>query len=248
MTDRNNDNEVQKDHSGIDDEPMFIPGSASNTYLPPLPNEGDEEALEEQKTPFRRIWDRYSYPAVRIYLTQFAMGIFGASLALATGKTLGGWSIAAGIFSILFFIVLIHTVAWDIGSSDRIAVDGGRRKRNLFTGTLVGLGAGIPNFLLAILFTVTFLSGAHNVAAVTKVVMMFTEGMYWSLICNFSLGGTALHNYWWIYFVMALCTVLFVTVSYIMGFYNFGLPKFLTNRGVEAERAEREKRQKPKQK
>lgn len=249
VTEHNNENEIKKDVSGLgDDESTFIPGSSNNTYLDPLPSEGDEEALDALKSPFRRIWDRYSYSAVRIYLTQFAMGVFGASLALATGKTLGALSIAAGIFSLLFFAVLVHTVAWDIGASDRIAVDGGRRKRRLYTGALVGLGAGIPNFLLALLFTVTFLGGAHSVAAVTKVVMMFSEGMYWSLICNFSVSGIALHNHWWTYFLMALCTVLFVSVSYILGFYNVGLPKFLMNKGVEAERARREKKDRAKEK
>lgn len=243
MTEHNSDNEINKNVSGLDDdESTFVPGGSDNTYLPPLPNEGDEEALEAQKSPFRRVWDRYSYSAMRIYLTQFAMGVFGASLALATGKTLGALSIAAGIFSLLFFIVLVHTVVWEIGASDRLSVDGGRRKRRLYTGALIGLAAGIPNFLLALLFTVTFLGGAHSVAAVTKVIMMFSEGMYWSLICNLSIAGSALHNYWWVYFVIALCTVLFVSISYILGFYNVGLPKFLMNRGVEAERASREKR------
>lgn len=243
VAEQNNENEIKRDVSGLgDEESPFVPGGSDNNYLPPLPSEGDEEALDAQKSPFRRVWDRYSYSAMRVYLMQFAMGLFGSSLALATGKTLGGLSIAAGVFSLLFFVALIHTVVWEIGASDRLSVDGGRRKRRLYTGALVGLAAGIPNFLLATVFTLTFLGGAHNVAAVTKVIMMFSEGMYWSLICNFSVGGSALHNYWWTYFAMALCTVLFVTISYILGFYNVGLPKVLMNKGVEAERARREKK------
>lgn len=245
VTEHNNENEMKKDVSGLgDDESTFVPGSSNNTYLDPLPSEGDEEALDALKSPFRRIWDRYSYSAVRIYLTQFAMGVFGASLALATGKTLGALSIAAGIFSLLFFAVLVHTVAWDIGASDRIAVDGGRRKRRLYTGALVGLAAGIPNFLVATVFALTW---PNSVAAFMKVVAMFSEGMYWGIICNIpKVGGLWLHDHWWTYFLMALCTVLFVSVSYILGFYNVGLPKFLMNKGVEAERARREKKDRAK--
>ncbi len=253
MAEHKNENENKIDLSGLgDEEELFTPGSAQNTYLPPLPNEGDEEALEEGKSPFRRVWDRYSYSAMRIYLTQFAMGVFGASLALATGKNLGALSIAAGIFSLLFFVVLVHANAWEIGASDRISVDGGRRKKRLYMGALVGLAAGIPNFLLAVLFTATYLGGAHSVAAVTKVVMMFSEGMYWSLICNIKVLETPLHLYWWTYFLMALCTVLFISISYILGYYNVGLPKVLRSRSVEEERAAREKKAsrsgKPKQK
>ena len=249
MTDQQKNEKDEREHRDpLGDEPVFIPGDPNNTYLPPLPNEGDEEALDEQKSRFRRIWDRYSYAAVRIYLTQFAMGIFGASLAMATAKNFGTIFLVSGIFAMLFYAVLLHSVVWNVGSADRISVDGGRRKKNLFAGTLLGLAAGIPNFLLALLFTVTYLGGAHNVAAVTKVIMMFSEGMYWSFITYFQPGGLLLHNCWWVYFLMALCSVLLVSLSYIAGFYNVGLPKFLTSKGEEAERAEREKKQKPKQK
>ena len=78
--------------------------------------------------------------------------------------------------------------------------------------------------------------------------MMFSEGMYWSFICYFNIGESPLHTFWWIYFVLALVTVLLVGASYVMGFYNVGLPSALTSKGEEAERAEREKRQKPKRK
>lgn len=251
MTEQKNEKEKEIDLSGLgDEEELFIPGSSQNTYLPPLPSEGDEEALDADKSPLRRWWDRYSYSAMRIYLTQFAMGVFGASLALATGKKLGALSIAAGIFSLLFFVVLVHANAWEIGASDRISVDGGRRKKRLYMGTLVGFFAGIPNFLVATVFALTY---PNSVAAFMKVIAMFSEGMYWSIICNIpAIGGRFLHDYWWTYFLMALCTVLFVSISYILGYYNVGLPKVLQSRSVEEERAARErktvKKEKPKQK
>lgn len=235
-------NEKEIDLSGLgDEEELFVPGSSQNTYLKPLPSEGDEEALDAGKSPLRRFWDRYSYSAMRIYLTQFALGIFGASLALATGKTLGPLSIAAGIFSLLFFVVLVHTNAWEIGASDRISVDGGRRKRRLYMGALVGLLAGVPNFLVATVFALTWPNG---VAAFMKVIAMFSEGMYWGIICNIpAIGGRMLHDHWWTYFLMALCTVLFISISYILGYYNVGLPKVLQSRSVEEERAAREKKE-----
>lgn len=238
-------NEKEIDLSGLgEEEELFTPGSSQNTYLPPLPSEGDEEALEEGKSPLRRWWDRYSYSAMRIYLTQFAMGVFGASLALATGKTLGALSIASGIFSLLFFVVLVHANAWEIGASDRISVDGGRRKRRLYMGALVGLLSGVPNFLVATVFALTW---PNSVAAFMKVIAMFSEGMYWSIICNIpAIDGRMLHDHWWIYFLMALCTVLFVSISYILGYYNVGLPKVLRSRSVEEERATREKKEQAK--
>ena len=60
--------------------------------------------------------------------------------------------------------------------------------------------------------------------------------------------STASANAWWIYFVIALVTVLIVAVSYVFGYLNIGTPKALTSKGEEAERAEREKKKKPKQK
>lgn len=245
MTDNNHPKDTEKENQKLEDEPIFIPGDPNNTYLPPLPSESEEDRFDEQKSPFRRVFDRYSYSAVRIYLTQFAMGLFGASLAMATAKNLNGVFLATGIFSMLFFLVLLHPVVWNVGSSDRIAVDGGRRKRNLLTGLWLGLSAGIPNLLFAALYTVTFLLGAHAFAAVMKVIMMFSEGMYWSFICFFRIGETPLHGFWWIYFVMAGLTALMVAVSYILGFYNIGLPKALANKGEEAERAARDKHRKP---
>lgn len=246
MVDTQNEKDPKEEQSSID-EPLFFPGDPKNTYLPPLPNEGDEEALDEQKTPFRRVGDRYSYSAVKLYVTQFAMGIFGASVSLATAQNINGLFLAASIFSTLFFVILLHMTVWNIGSSDRISVDGGRRKRNLFTGALIGIAAGIPNFLLAILYTVTYFCGAHSVAAVTKIIMMFSEGMYWSFLRYFKIDGLELDCYWWIYFVIAFVTVFFITISYILGYFNVGLPKFLAAKGEEAERTAKEKKksQKP---
>jgi len=250
VTDQNTPKDTREESRELNNEPTIIPGDPNNTYLPPLPSESDEDRFDEQKSPFRRVWDRYSYSAVRIYLTQFAIGLFGASIAISTAKNLNGIFLATGIFSLLFFIALLHPLVWNIGSSDRIAVDGGRRKRNLLTGMWLGLAAGIPNFLFALLYTVTFLFGAEGtiaaaISAVMKVIMMFSEGMYWSFICYFRLGDLPLHSYWWVYFVMAGLTVLFVTVSYLLGYYNIGLPKIFASKGEEAERAEREKHRKP---
>ena len=242
------------------DEPIFTPGDPNNTYLPPLPSEGDEDAYEEQKSPFRRIWDRYSYSAVRVYLTQFAIGIFGGSLAYSLSASAGTLFWLSSAFAILFFAVLVYTVVWNVGSADRISVESGKRKRNLFVGLLLGLAAGIPNFLLATVHAIGLWLGIGNICAITYVIITFTEGMYSGLsLWIAGVRGTnelavnqeiasSVAQCWWLYFVIAFITVLIVAFSYVMGYLNVGLPKALTNRGEEAERAEREKRRPPKQK
>ena len=223
----------------------FVPGARENEYLAPLINEGDEERLEAEKTPFRRAFDRYSYSVLRIYLTQFAVGIFGAATAMATAKNKGAWFLASGIFSMLFLAFLLHSVAWNVGANDRISVDAKRRKRNLWTGLLLGLTAGVPSFLVAAVYTVAFLSGAGNLAAVMKVLMLFSEGMYWTFLNLIEIGGQYLHLYWWVYFLMPLITAALVAVSYVTGYFNLRVTNILVEKGTEAEREAAEKKKKP---
>ena len=257
MTDQNNE---QKNVSGLDEEPLFTPGDPGNPYLPPLPSEGDEDAYEEEKSPARRVWDRYSYTALRIYLTQFAIGIFGGSLAYSLSAKASFLLFVSSVFSILFFGVMAYAVAWNAGASDRISVDSGRRKKKLYVGALLGLAAGIPNFLLATLNAIGIWFGISAMQFLSYVAMTFSEGMYFGTILWFaglrgsntqelnSAIATATANTWWIYFAIALVTVLIVAVSYLFGYFNVGAPRALTNKGEEAERVEREKRAKPKQK
>ena len=223
----------------------FTPGASNNKYLDPLINEGDEERLEAQKTPFRRAFDRYSYSVVRIYLTQFAVGIFGAATAMATAKDKGAWFIASGIFSMLFLAFLLHSVAWNVGANDRISVDSKHRKRNLWTGLLLGLTAGVPSFFVAAVYSIAFVAGAHNLAAVMKVIMLFSEGMYWTFLNLIEIGGQYLHLYWWVYFLMPLITAALVALSYVTGYFNLRVTNILVEKGSEAERAAAEKKKKP---
>ena len=62
-----------------------------------------------------------------MFLDQIAMTVFGTMLSFATLKN-EGLLLASSIFSILFYLMLLYTVGWDIGARDKIRIDGGRMK------------------------------------------------------------------------------------------------------------------------
>ena len=95
----------------------------------------------------------YSYSSVKMFVNQFAISIFGAMLSMAStaaqNDTLAFW---CSILSIVFYLFLIYTQAWELGAKDRISVDIGKKEYKPLTGLWTSVLANVPNFLIAIAF------------------------------------------------------------------------------------------------
>ena len=169
-------------------------------------------------------FSQYSYGMVKMLVNQLAISIFGGVLAMATSAAGNDTlTLVVSIFAILFYLFLIYTMTWEIGAKDKISVDVGKKTYRPYVGFVMALIANIPNLIIALVFTIgtTFASTNGNVAAVSKLVAMVAEGMYFGAISVIKIGGVALHQYWWTYFLMTVPAIIAATVAYLLGHRNF---------------------------
>ena len=83
----------------------------------------------------KNFYKKYSFAMVKLFVTQCVIGLFGNMLALFSASVQSvAVTVAAGIFSMLFYYFLIYITVWEIGSKDVPAIEGGRLKRSNMTG------------------------------------------------------------------------------------------------------------------
>ena len=175
----------------------------------------------------KSFFDMHGYTCLKLFINQVAISIFGTVLSMTTmAMENNALTIAVSVFSILFFTVLVYIMMWEVGAKDRLSVDLGKKEKKLGTGLLIALVGNIPNFIIAILFTIgaPFMATqewAGNICAVAKVISLFVEGMYSGLINTVTIGGTLLSNFWWTYFAITVPTIAAVWISYLIGYSNF---------------------------
>ena len=170
--------------------------------------------------------NNYSYSAIKMFVNQFAISIFGAMLSMATtagnNNTL---SIVVSCLAILFYLFLIYTLTWEIGAKDRISVDIGKKKKNIHTGLLVSALAAIPNLIIAIVYSIGYpfmseYTWAGNMCTVVRLVSILLQGMYLGLTSSVSIGGVTLNFYPITYFAVMLPAMLTSWLAYSLGFKN----------------------------
>ncbi len=167
---------------------------------------------------------RYSYESVHLFLNQVAIGLFGLVLALAAGMAENnGLKIVTSVFSILFFLFLQFSSVWRVGAEDRVSVDLGKRKRDLWVPVKMWLLANSLNLLLALLITlgiffsdVKAFSSIGGVAATIKYII---EGMYTGVL-SVRVGGEPLNTLWFMHFLTTLPALFVVFASYLCGLNN----------------------------
>lgn len=168
----------------------------------------------------------YSYSSIKMFLDQFALSLFGSMLSMATtaaeNNTL---SLVLSIVAVLFYLFLLYTLVWEVGAKDRISVDIGKKTYRPHTGMLVALVANIPNFIIAILFTIgapfnTTHEWAGGLCVVANCLTAVFEGMYLGITTTLKVGGVALNRLWWSYFVIIIPSLLVSWIAYYLGFKN----------------------------
>ena len=168
---------------------------------------------------------QYSYSIVKMFVNQFAISIFGIVLAMATMAAENNiLTLVVSIFSILFYLFLIYTMTWEIGAKDRISVDVGKMPYRPHTGLVLSLLANIPNFLIALLYTIAYpfeeQSWAGNLNFVLNLISSVMEGMYRGVMSVITVSGLPLFRHWWAYFLIIIPALLATWIAYFMGYKN----------------------------
>lgn len=178
---------------------------------------------------------RYSYESVHLFLNQFAIGLFGITLALAAGMAKNeALRTVTSLFSIVFFLFLQYIAMWKVGANDRLSHDLGKLKKDYSVPVFMWLLSNSLNLLLALLISlamwfndVAFFSSVGGVATVIKHII---EGMYTGLLAT-KVGGAPLNSYWFVYFLTTLPALLVIFGAYALGFNNF---KFFKSEGKKS--------------
>lgn len=185
---------------------------------------------------------------VKMFIHQCVIGLFGNILALFSASVKSvPVTIAVGVFGILFYFFLIYMLIWDVGSRDSNSIDAGRSEYLPFAGLFIAIGAAIPNLFLALLHALCFPFAASNeflsgVCAISRIVMLFINGMYTGLMSTIKIGGMAINNFWWTYFIIALPIMAVSTLAYILGTKNMHFTKILLPVTPEEQEIKREKK------
>lgn len=195
--------------------------------------------------------ERYSYDSVRMALNQIATAIFGFALAMTAVKAeSNALMLATSIGAVLFYLMLNYGVAWRVGSRDKVTVDLGRRSYRPLTGLWISLLANSVNLILAVLVAVGALAGVQNLEGIPRFIVMLLEGMYLGLINVIKVGGVAVNEYWWVFLLLPIPSLLVSLVGYIAGVKDFhitriGVPELPeSDRPTKQEKRERKKAEK----
>ncbi len=189
---------------------------------------------------------RYSYTMVKLFLNQFAIGLFGAVITLALSK-IGGDDeslsdtvmIVASVLATLFYMFLTYTTIWTVGAKDRISSDVGKLSVMPMRGVLISLIANVPGLVVAILYTISEFAGQTGLKLAMRVVTLFLNGMYYGLLAGAPSGAAdeaKLLNYWWMYFLVLLPAIIVTGVGYYLGTRNFHLTKMLEHQYPDSDR------------
>ncbi len=172
----------------------------------------------------------YSYSIFKMFVNQLGMTMFGLVLSMATHQNTT-LHVAASVFSILFYMVLLYTMTWDIGNAEKIRIDNKRMVYKPLKGFYMSLVANIPNFLLALLAVIGYYGGgtlangpewAINLYGISKTVAFFLEGMY-SIVFDQGTHGLFFAGAPWILFAIAAPALVTCAVAYVAGVDGFRL-------------------------
>ncbi len=166
---------------------------------------------------------------VKILIHQLGLTVFGFLLYSASASADNSPVVLGlGVFSAVFYLVLLYVLSWDNGASDKIKIDGGRMKSDAFKGAKTALVANFPNLLLAILSLVGYLfidktaldaTGSYispkwaiNLHGIAQIIGVFLNSMYTGIA---DVTGIISKPYY--LFIVCVPSVLACALGYFFG-------------------------------
>ena len=166
----------------------------------------------------KAFFGRYGYTALKLFLNQFAIALFGIALApigyMAENNVL---TICCSVGAVLFYLFLQYAVMWEVGSKDGISAAARNQSRGLWRGFAIALISNSINILLAVLI----LSGtfAKNMSGACSLISTALQGMYAGIMVQ-PLNELNLLHYAWMHFAIIVPALLVCGLAYIFGSYN----------------------------
>ncbi len=165
----------------------------------------------------------HSYDIFKLIINQLGIMILGLVLSFASSSH-SALLLMVSIFAVGFYMVLVYTMLWDMGSKNKVRIEYNRIPDDKLLGFKLSSIAAIPNVIIAILITVGyFIRSSSTLYGVGILIGGFYEAMYIGIIKflnSFFAAETqlALSVVW--YWLIILPAIIAAGIGYIMGYYN----------------------------
>ena len=174
-----------------------------------------------------------SYNIIRFFVFQIGIAIFSLMLYFSISAVDGADAKARiqcgiSVFSILFYLFLIYTAAWEYGAKDKIRIDGGRMTRTPMKGAIMLIAANLLNFVLAFLCTLFLgvnLAGGpewlYTAFSIVNLILRLVASMYIGVVnmIFMNIEGDKLQFFYESigYLLIPLVSVLTAHIAYTLG-------------------------------
>ncbi len=179
-----------------------------------------------------RFLKEYSYEVFKFFLTQIAIAILGLVLAFSTSSN-DMLFLVSSIFSGVFYICLLYSEGWEIGSKDRPRITNGRMKFDPIKGAKFSILSNFVNYILVLVMFVSFFLGSKdgagitffgNTYAITYTVQRFISAMFMGINAYFAPhqlvdGAEIIVNDSIFHPVFYLLTTIPSVISVALGYY-----------------------------
>lgn len=181
---------------------------------------------------------------MKLFINHVGMMIFALVVLITSAllsSKLGNYATYYVMFglTLLMYFSLIYTAMWERGAKDKIKVDGGRMKKNIFNGLFfyliansIAIITGAFGLLLS-LFLTEDASFVNNVYGVFRIIAHYYSSMYLPVTTINGVGAVVSSL---IYIGVVLPGAIVSFISYFLGLKGFKCifpePKYDKNRKI----------------
>lgn len=164
------------------------------------------------------------YDALKLFLTQFALSIFGMVTVSATLNN-SYLMLGAGVLGVLLYVLVVYDNMWNVGGSDRIKVDAKRAEKDFSKPVLIALTANIPNFVFSAVTLISYFIGekASGVYLISNAILRFLQAFYMGFFKNIVINGVDLNQNPFTYTVTPFFSVFIIFITYVLGYKGIAL-------------------------
>ena len=185
-----------------------------------------------------------SYDIVKFFIYQRGIAVFSLTLAIPLEAAVDDKNdrlvqLFVSILAVLFYCMLVYTVSWDHGATERIRIDAGKSTLDKFRGAKIALIACLPNAVLASIAIVASLLYAegnvwNSILGLLLAILGLIEAMYLGAIQFISSAIANEGNEYLLnsigYLVFPLIIVMASHLGYVFGDKNFRIFGFIPSK------------------
>ena len=182
-----------------------------------------------------------SYDIVKFFIYQIGIAVFSLTLAIPLAAAVDEKNdsivqLCVSILAVAFYFMLVYTVSWEHGATDRIRIDAGKVSLDKYKGAKIAFIACVPNVILsviAIFASLLYIEGNawNTVLGLVLAILGLIESMYLGAV-QFISG--AVGNESTVYLINSICYLVFPVIiiiashlGYTLGDKNFRIFAFI---------------------